>query len=232
MYRVHIYYLFEKCKICFRNHLVSCRLTDISELPTKCIKSTVNLDVLASVQYIDFEGRSDGESIRKIVSLIKPRRLIVVRGTADATEALATYCRAGAVQGKVFSPHLYEVVDATTESHIYQVRLKDSLVSSLQFSRGKDAELAWVDGLVDMQEREDSKVDTIRRRDGNEDYEDDMMEIDSRKLSDGDPIPTLEAVPSGQVRECFILYITLSHLMHVFICLANCMALEIHNCSP
>lgn len=53
--------------------------------------------------------------------MIKPRRLIIVRGSTDATETLASYCTSGAVQGKVFTPHLLEVVDATTESHIYQV---------------------------------------------------------------------------------------------------------------
>lgn len=172
-------------------------IQDISEVPTKCVKSTVTLDLLASVQYIDFEGRSDGESIRKIVSLIKPRRLIVVRGTAEATESLAAYCHTGAVQGKVFSPRHLEVVDATTESHIYQVRLKDSLVSSLQFSRGKDAELAWVDGIIAMQV-DDSRVDIKITTDKTVDPEDDTMDVDDKK-GNGDPIPTLETIPVCQV---------------------------------
>lgn len=38
-----------------------------------------------------------------------------------------------------------------------QVRLKDSLVSSLQFCRAKDTELAWIDGVLDMRV---VKVDT------------------------------------------------------------------------
>ena len=31
-----------------------------------------------------------------------------------------------------------------------KVRLKDSLVSSLQFCKAKDTELAWIDGVLDM----------------------------------------------------------------------------------
>lgn len=96
-------------------------LTDITEVPTKCISYYQTLDINASVQFIDFEGRSDSESIKKILGMIKPRRLIIVRGSTDATETLASYCTSGAVQGKVFTPHLLEIVDATTESHIYQV---------------------------------------------------------------------------------------------------------------
>lgn len=38
-----------------------------------------------------------------------------------------------------------------------QVRLKDSLVSSLQFCKAKDTELAWIDGVLDMRV---VKVDT------------------------------------------------------------------------
>ena len=29
-----------------------------------------------SITYIDFEGRSDGESVKKIVSFVKPRQLV------------------------------------------------------------------------------------------------------------------------------------------------------------
>lgn len=94
---------------------------DITEVPTKCTSYFQTLDINASVQFIDFEGRSDSESIKKILGMIKPRRLIIVRGTTDATETLAAYCTSGVVQGKVFTPNLYEIVDATTESHIYQV---------------------------------------------------------------------------------------------------------------
>lgn len=38
-----------------------------------------------------------------------------------------------------------------------KVRLKDSLVSSLQFCKAKDTELAWIDGVLDMRV---VKVDT------------------------------------------------------------------------
>ena len=51
-------------------------LLDMSEVPTKCIAVTVTLDVNASIQYIDFEGRTDGESMRKILAQIKPRQLV------------------------------------------------------------------------------------------------------------------------------------------------------------
>jgi cleavage and polyadenylation specificity factor subunit 2 len=77
--------------------------------------------VMAQVQYIDFEGRSDGESLQKILGQLRPRRLILVRGTPDSTHTMLNLCRqwSGA---RVFAPSRGEVVDATTETHIYQVQ--------------------------------------------------------------------------------------------------------------
>lgn len=37
------------------------------------------------------------------------------------------------LQGKIFTPRLGEIVDATIESHIYQVTLSDAVMSSLIF---------------------------------------------------------------------------------------------------
>lgn len=163
---------------------------DITEVPTKCISFMQTLDINASIMFIDFEGRSDSESIRKILSMIKPRRLIIVRGPTDATEALATYCTSGAVQGKVFTPNLLEVVDATTESHIYQVKLKDSLVSSLDFVKSNDVELAWVDGEIIMEEDTDQIItkDSEKLSDDSEETKDDE-----------DRIPVLQPLSSSQI---------------------------------
>lgn len=83
---------------------------------------------------------------------IKPKQLILVHGLPESTRHLAEYCRntPGCVQGRVFTPKLGEIVDATIESHIFQVTLTDVLMSSLQFQPVKDAELAWVDARVLM----------------------------------------------------------------------------------
>jgi hypothetical protein len=59
---------------------------------------------------------------------------------------------------RLVAPHVGDIVSVTLESHICKVRrgydhcltckarLKDSLVSSLQFSKIQDQELAWIDG--------------------------------------------------------------------------------------
>ena len=164
--------------------------------------------------YIDFEGRSDGESIRKILQQVKPRSLCLVRGHTQATESLAEFCRKNKdITNSIFVPRLNETLDATNESSIFQVttrdtrkvypimfytliikakcqypyvrvmfrlldtetynlvhcfkrvvgwykilcfvccrqvKLKDSVVSALQFSQTKDMEIAWIDAVLDV----------------------------------------------------------------------------------
>lgn len=111
---------------------------------------------------------------------------------------------------------------------LVKVRLKDSLVSSLQFCKAKDTELAWIDGVLDMRV---VKVDTgVMLEDGaKEDAEDGEtgMDIapdlgmehsatvtaaqramktlfgeDEKELSEeSDVIPTLEPLPPHEVRQ-------------------------------
>lgn len=72
------------------------------------------------MQYIDFEGRSDGESLTKILSQLRPRRVIVVRGSPESTATIQNHCREN-ISARVFTPARGETVDATSETHIYQV---------------------------------------------------------------------------------------------------------------
>lgn len=55
---------------------------------------------------------------------MKPRQLIIVHGPPEASQDLTESCRAfGGKDIKVYMPKLHETVDATSETHIYQVRL-------------------------------------------------------------------------------------------------------------
>lgn len=51
-------------------------VTEKTEVPTKCISSSETLELRANILYIDFEGRSDGDSMRKIISQVRPRQLV------------------------------------------------------------------------------------------------------------------------------------------------------------
>lgn len=117
------------------------------EKPTKCVSSRKIIEINAQVQFIDFEGRSDGESLLKILSQLRPRRVIVVRGTTENVNLIAKHC-SQSIGARVFTPNKGDIIDATTENHIYQVKLTEGLVAKLQFQKVKDAEVAWIDAKI------------------------------------------------------------------------------------
>ncbi len=82
----------------------------------------------ARVTYIDYEGRSDGDSIKKIINQMKPRQLVIVHGPPEASLDLAESCKAFSKDIKVYTPKLQETIDATSETHIYQVSLSKGLL--------------------------------------------------------------------------------------------------------
>ena len=77
-----------------------------------------------------------GESIYRCIVKMKPRRVVIVRGSREDNKALSDACASivdasssdagntdndGSQNKRVFTPRTGEVVDATTETHIYQV---------------------------------------------------------------------------------------------------------------
>lgn len=171
------------------------------ERPTKCVSSRKLIEVNAQVQFIDFEGRSDGESLLKILSQLRPRRCVVIRGTKDCTELVANHCRQN-IGARVFTPTRGETIDATTESHIYQVRLTEALVSQLTFQKGRDAEVAWIDGQISIRTKQ---FEITSNANNNNDEESTPMEtdqievtIDDQRVLALDPIVNKVDIPPHQ----------------------------------
>ncbi|KAI6243983.1 Cleavage and polyadenylation specificity factor subunit 2 [Aphelenchoides fujianensis] len=138
-------------------------LEDEEESPVRGRMADQRIEIICKVEFIDFEGRADAESIKKIIGNMKPKQLVLVHGGAAATRALADFCEennfqacppflpcvhCGNVQEKIFTPQLGEVIDATVETHIFQVTLSDPLMSSLMFQTVRDVELSWVDARI------------------------------------------------------------------------------------
>jgi len=170
---------------------------DKEEVPTKCVSSTQNFHVKCSIKFIDFEGRTDGESIAKLLNQLRPRRIILVRGSASSLASLKDFC-SEVVEGEnnIFVPKNGEVVDATTERFIYQIRLRDSLFSTLKFSKAKDAQLAWLDGMVKMIDDERTDLKPLVE----EEQKEEPVVDEEEQLKDKPAIPMLVALPEESVQ--------------------------------
>ncbi|KAI7978863.1 Cleavage and polyadenylation specificity factor subunit 2, partial [Camellia lanceoleosa] len=56
--------------------------------PSKVVSNELTVQVKCSLVYMDFEGRSDGRSIKSILAHVAPLKLVLVHGSAEATEHL------------------------------------------------------------------------------------------------------------------------------------------------
>ncbi|XP_015120715.1 probable cleavage and polyadenylation specificity factor subunit 2 [Diachasma alloeum] len=178
-----------------------------ADIPTKCVQVTKTISVNASITYIDFEGRSDGESLQKILAQLRPRRVVLVRGSPQDCDILAQHAQN--VGARVFIPGRGETLDATTETHIYQIRLTDALVSGLNFQKVRGGyEVAWVDAMItareqicrdavaDESEESGEKILTLEPLGMNQVPGHQSIFINELKLSDFKQILTKHNIPS------------------------------------
>ncbi|CAN4085894.1 unnamed protein product [Withania somnifera] len=115
--------------------------------PSKVVSSELTVQVKCSLLYMDFEGRSDGRSIKSILAHVAPLKLVLVHGSAEATEHLKQHCLKH-VCPHVYAPQLEETIDATSDLCAYKVQLSEKLMSQVLFKKLGDYEIAWLDAEV------------------------------------------------------------------------------------
>ncbi|EDQ85662.1 uncharacterized protein MONBRDRAFT_34190 [Monosiga brevicollis MX1] len=120
-----------------------------AERPSKVVAQQRDLSVRCQVEYLDLEGLSDRESMLNILERMRPRFLVLLHGTEDETEELADSCvhKLRDLE-RIVMPKRFERVDIAGERNIFQLRLRDALVSSLKFSEAGEYKIAWIDGVL------------------------------------------------------------------------------------
>ncbi|CDI98145.1 cleavage and polyadenylation [Echinococcus multilocularis] len=121
-----------------------------TNIATKCMTVKMEIPLRCDVSFIDYESRSDGKALRKIITGLRPHEVILVGATRSAIDAMVEHCRSD-LQLKdevIHTPLGLDVVNCTKEGDIYQARMKDSLVTGLRFTKIREYELAWVDADI------------------------------------------------------------------------------------
>ncbi|KAH8843623.1 hypothetical protein MCOR27_010443 [Pyricularia oryzae] len=101
--------------------------------PAKLVHTSTTVSVNLRLALIDFSGLHDRRSLAMLIPLIQPRKLILVAGSADETEAVADDCRRNAIE--VFTPPVGAVVDASVDTNAWVVKLADPLVKRLKWQQ-------------------------------------------------------------------------------------------------
>ncbi|KAL7615395.1 hypothetical protein Lser_V15G09405 [Lactuca serriola] len=119
--------------------------------PSKVVSSELTVQVKCCLVYMDFEGRSDGRSMKSILAHVAPLKLVLVHGSAEATEHLKQHCLKH-VCPHVYAPQIEETIDVTSDLCAYKVQLSEKLMSNVLFKKLGDYEIAWIDSEVEKTE--------------------------------------------------------------------------------
>ncbi|CAH8452617.1 unnamed protein product [Schistosoma intercalatum] len=183
---------------------------DVLDSNTRCVTHHLEIPLRCEVVFLDYEGRSDGEAMKRILIGLRPQEIILVGNNAPAIDHLANYCRGVMLldPNYIHIPHPREIVNCTKEGDIYQARMKDSLVSSLKFTKIRDYELAWVEAAVSLDDKSDyhikEKNNNNAENNGNDDNGDvemstgNNLELRSRTPLAADQLPVL-SLPTGPI---------------------------------
>ncbi|XP_050206694.1 cleavage and polyadenylation specificity factor subunit 2 [Mercurialis annua] len=115
--------------------------------PSKVVSNELTVQVKCLLIYMDYEGRSDGRSLKSILAHVAPLKLVLVHGSAEATEHLKQHCSKH-VCSHVYAPQIEETIDVTSDLCAYKVQLSEKLMSNVLFKKLGDHEIAWVDAEV------------------------------------------------------------------------------------
>eukprot|EP00897_Mesotaenium_endlicherianum_P003275 jgi/Mesen1/2976/ME000176S02016 len=104
------------------------------EKPSKVVSSMLQVQVRCQVQFLDFEGRADGRSMKTILSHVSPLKLILVHGSEDATRHLKEFCQRN-LSSSVYAPRVGDLLDVTSDISSFKVALTEDLMSNVIFKK-------------------------------------------------------------------------------------------------
>jgi cleavage and polyadenylation specificity factor subunit 2 len=123
--------------------------------PHKTVVESVTIDVRCRIIYIDYEGRSDGRSIKTLLATVEPRKLVLVRGGARSKQLLVDFVANGSLRStckQVMVPLANQMMDVTSDTNVFKVSIRDTLAQSLSFLAVGDTgyEVAYAEGAVSV----------------------------------------------------------------------------------
>ncbi len=108
----------------------------LSHLPnTKLVSTKMPIEVEAKVLFIDFEGLSDGPSIRNVIRRFAPRAVVILNGSVNARNTLCTSLRSRITQSgtNIFVPAANINTIISIASKLIRFTISDQLASYLNF---------------------------------------------------------------------------------------------------
>ena len=119
------------------------------EVPFKWLTNKFNLKVACRMAFIDFEGLSDGRSIKTIISRIAPRKLVIANGSSVTRQYMLQFCKVSdEITDNITIAQPLQATNISSSLDIFTVKIDETLLGSLQVKSFAGYELAFLTGLV------------------------------------------------------------------------------------
>jgi cleavage and polyadenylation specificity factor subunit 2 len=126
--------------------------------PAKLVITSQTIPVNFRIAFVDFSGLHDKRSLNMLIPLIQPRKLILVAGAEDETQALAADCKkllsaqlasdSSQPTIDVFTPAIGVTVNASVDTNAWVVKLADPFVKRLKWQNVRGLGIVTVTGLL------------------------------------------------------------------------------------
>ncbi|KFA76172.1 hypothetical protein S40288_04136 [Stachybotrys chartarum IBT 40288] len=117
--------------------------------PAKLAFTTETVALNLRLAMVDFGGLHDKRDLNMLLPLIQPRKLILVAGTREETQALAADCRASpSLSADVYTPDIGTFVDASVDTNAWVVKLAEPLVKRLKWQTVRGLGIVTVSGQL------------------------------------------------------------------------------------
>lgn len=108
------------------------KATAAAEPPHKFVVQDNTVQLRCKVLVVDMEGKADGRALRSILPLIEPKKLVLVNGSPEATQDLATALQSATLAAdNIFAPFVGDCTKIADVTKSFSVRLDDSLMAAL-----------------------------------------------------------------------------------------------------
>ncbi|KAK6495052.1 hypothetical protein TWF481_003079 [Arthrobotrys musiformis] len=141
----------------------------------KLVINTTTVMLKNGLVFVDYEGISDGRSLRMLLPQLKPKKVVLVGGTVEETEVLGKEVEAMMEKEReklrgfndddredeeerekeVFTPKVGEIVNVGGETEVWSLKLSDSLVKMLKWQSVGGLGVVHVIGRVVVDESTD-----------------------------------------------------------------------------
>ncbi|EMR08658.1 hypothetical protein PNEG_03132 [Pneumocystis murina B123] len=120
-------------------------------IPSKIVVNEEKIMIKCSVRYIDMEGLHDGKSLKTIIPMVNPRKLVLIHSNQETRNNMMTIFKAlVSFTNDIYSPQQGEILKIGIGLNSYNLKLSDDIINTLRWKKLGDYNVSHVIGKLKL----------------------------------------------------------------------------------